>query len=146
MATPKQEAEGLMNELLPLAKRMLAEHGEFFPYGGFIQQDGSITHLGAELKGNEQPDSKSLINLLAARFRAGAAEGIYRATAIVFNVRITPPGESGKTDAIQVNLDQESGYSAQVLFPYTIASDGRLQLGRVFAQRGDNQIFPSFPS
>jgi hypothetical protein len=29
--TPKQEAEDLMNEMLPVAKRMLREHGEFFP-------------------------------------------------------------------------------------------------------------------
>lgn len=31
--TPKQDCEVLMNELVPFARSMLAEHGEFFPFG-----------------------------------------------------------------------------------------------------------------
>jgi len=106
-----------------------------------MSQDSSITQVGAELRKTERPDSQSLINLMIARFRAGAMEGVYKGVAIIFDVKIIPPGESEKTDAIQVNVDHESGYSAQVFYPYSIAADGTLRFGNVFAQRGNNQIF-----
>ncbi len=38
--TPKQEAEALMNEMMPVVQRMLREYGEFFPYGGYMKPSG----------------------------------------------------------------------------------------------------------
>ena len=47
MASPKSECEDLMNEALPLAERMLREHGEFYPYGLTIDATGKIAHAAA---------------------------------------------------------------------------------------------------
>jgi light-regulated signal transduction histidine kinase (bacteriophytochrome) len=138
--TPKQEAEELMNDLLPLAKRMLSEHGEFYPYGGYMDRIGKIVHVGAQLEGTNKPESRPLIEILRDDFRKLAALEKCKATAVIFDVRIMPPGAVEKSDAIQVCLDHLENYSAEVFFPYRI-SDGEVVYGAVFAQRGDGLIF-----
>lgn len=44
---PKAEAEKLMNSAMPLAIKMLKEHGEFYPYGATLTIDGRIIDHGA---------------------------------------------------------------------------------------------------
>jgi len=50
--TAKVLVEELMNSLLPVAHQMLAEHREFYPYGGYMDRDGRITHVGVKDGGN----------------------------------------------------------------------------------------------
>jgi len=138
--TTKAEVEELMNDLLPLAKKMLQEHGEFYPYGGYTELNGKITHVGAQIKGTDRPQSAPLIQLLRDSFKKGAKDGNYKATAIIFDVRIKTPGSIEKSDAIQVCLDHKSGYSAEVLFPYRI-DGGTVTYGKTFAQQGSGDIF-----
>ena len=45
----KQDSETLTNAILPLAERMLTEHGEFYPFGGYMKPDGAIVHVGAPI-------------------------------------------------------------------------------------------------
>ena len=140
MPTPKEDAEELMKSTLPFAKQMLKEHGEFYPYGGYMTPDGKITDAGGKIEGTDHPESQPIIDLLRKNFQAKARNGELKATSLIFDVRIKPPGEEEKTDAIQVCLDHRDGYSVEVLFPYKIAN-GELLFGKTFAQRGDNQIF-----
>jgi hypothetical protein len=136
----KQEVERLMNELVPFAKRMLAEHGEFFPFGGFMKPDGAIVHVGAEDKRTNEPDAGKLMVMLKTSFRNKARSGECRATGIVVNVRLVPPGGADKCNAIQVNLDHKEGYSAEVFYPYHL--DGpQVIYGPIFAQKNDSDIF-----
>jgi hypothetical protein len=65
--TPKQEAEGLMNELVPLAKTMLKEHGEFYLYGA-----------GLKAQGRDKPESKPLIEILRNNFKWATKEVFIR--------------------------------------------------------------------
>jgi len=141
MPTPKEETEMLMNDLLPLAKRMLTEEGELYPYGGILRPNGKIVHMGAKIEGTNHPDSKSLIELLTRNLKESAQTGAAKATAIVFDVRIVPPGKDETADAIQVSLDHADGYSAEVFFPYSVENKGELVLGRIFAQKGDGTMF-----
>jgi hypothetical protein len=140
MPTPKEEVEILMNHLLPFAKQMLAKYGEFYPYGGYIALDGKITHVGGQIEGTDHPKSQRIIDLLREKLEQNTGSGKLKATAVIFDVRIKPPGAEHKTDAIQVCLDHQSGYSAEVLFPYTI-TNGKLLFGKTFAQKGDGKIF-----
>jgi len=50
--TAKVLVEELINSLLPVAHQMLAEHREFYPYGGYVDRDGRITHVGVTDEGN----------------------------------------------------------------------------------------------
>ena len=82
-----------------------------------------------------------LIDLLTDAFRQSAAKGECIATAIVYDIRTIPPGESEKIDAICVSLDHKDGYSVNVAFPYTLRH-GELSLKPAFATKGDAKIFP----
>jgi hypothetical protein len=44
---PQEDVEKLRSEALPIAKRMLEDSGEFFPYGAYIKPGGEIVHVGA---------------------------------------------------------------------------------------------------
>ncbi len=136
---PKEEVEDLMNELIPFAQKMLAEHGEFFPFGGVITSKGEIIHVGVS-DGNEKPPSQKLIELMVEGFRAKAKTGEYRATAILFDVKVQIPESKEKTDAIQANLDHIDGYSVEVFLPYKIEKSG-VTYGEMFAQKGKSDIF-----
>ena len=139
MATPKEDCEKLMNSLLPFAEKMLREHGEFHPFGGAMKPDGDIVHHGA-YTGQELPKGQELVDLLTEAFRQSAAKEDYIATAIVYDMRTIPPGETEKTDAICVSLDHRNDYSVNVAFPYRL-EDNELSLKSPFAAKGDGKIF-----
>jgi hypothetical protein len=130
----------LLNTLLPFAQQMLTKHGEFFPFGARVAVDGSVVHCGAH-DGDEQPPSQRLIELLTQAFRQQASAGEIRAAGICFDVRITPPGQSQKTDAIQLALEHESGEVRDVFLPYRREVDGSLHYGELFAGERDAQFF-----
>ena len=69
--------------------------------------------------------------------------GTYRATAIIFDVRVVPPGSDQKTDAIQIDLDHISELSLTVFLPYKIKHKGEVVYGEMFAQAGEKKIFKS---
>src|SRR5215470_8582788 len=116
---PKADCESLLNAVLPFAQQMLDRHGEFYPYGGAMTTDGQITAVAA-YDGQEHPASADVIKFLKSAFVTGAREGSYRATALVYDVRVTLPSDGKKSDAIAVSLNHRSDYSVIVLFPYTI--------------------------
>jgi hypothetical protein len=139
--TPKDDATELLNMLLPFAEQMLRDHGEFFPYGGAMLPDGSMTMIGAS-DGTEQPKSKTLIDIMENKFREAARRGEYKATGIVYDVRTTPPGSVEKTDAIAVRLDHEQGYSVVVMIPYKLVPGSDIAKGAIFATKGEGSVFP----
>lgn len=139
MASPKSECQALMNDALPIAEKMLREHGEFYPYGLTLDEAAKGAVLGAS-DGTERPKSAPLIALLTAQFREGAKSGKYRATALVYDARVVDPSSGAKSDAIAVALDHRENYSVIVFVPYTLR-DGKYVPGKLFAQRGEDRIF-----
>ena len=140
MVDPKSDCEDVLNSVLPFAVEMLTQHREFFPFGGTMSADGQIVHTGG-WTGEEHPESTEVIELLEKGFRAGAVRGEYKATAIVYDIRTIPPGKQDKQDAIAVALDHRENYSAIVIFPYSFAPDGQLDIETPFAMKGDSKIF-----
>ncbi len=135
MASPKEECQAIVDAFLPLARKLLTEQGEFFPYGAAMKPDGEIVLVAAH-DGREQPPSKGLIALLKRSFANSARTGEYKATAIFYDVRV---GEDRK-DAVAVALDHREGYSVIAFFPYEIAN-GTLINGTATAQKGAGGIF-----
>jgi hypothetical protein len=138
--SPKQESETLMNEMLPVAKRMLREYGEFFPYGGYMKPNGEIVHVGAKDPATDRPKSKDLIDILQSSFREMVRCQQCKAVAIVYDVIVPLPQSNRKSDAIKVCLDHSGHYSAEVFFPYHILND-EVVFGEIFAQEGQHEYF-----
>jgi len=138
--TAKQEAEKLMNNLLPVAQSMLSECREFYPYGGYVELDGQIRHVGVKDPTTEYPQSEDMIIALEKLFLEKAYAHECKVTAIICDVRVKVPGTDRKSDAIQVRLDHVNGYSREVFFPYEIVKD-EVRYGETFAYDGKGTIF-----
>jgi hypothetical protein len=137
----KTECETLLNEAMPFAEKMLREHGEFYPYGYEMNATGDIK-LVAGYTGTDHPKSQTIIDLLVEGFKQDAAANKVKATALVYDMLVVPPGTSAKTDAIAVALDHRDNYSVTVIFPYTL-THGNLTVGAPFAQKGKSLVFPA---
>ena len=137
---PKQESEKLMNAILPFAKTMLKQYGEFYPYGGYMRLDGTIVDVGAEDSETDRPQSRDLIHVLRSDFRELARNRQCKAAAVVFDVAVKVPNSDRKSDAIQICVDHEDGYSVEVFFPYQIVNN-EVVYGSTFAQEGKREIF-----
>jgi len=126
------DLDALLNDLLPFAERMLAEHSEFYPFGGSITSDGQHISVGAK-GSSDQPKSRELIDIMTNEFRSQASEGKIRAAGICFDVRVIPPGQIDKTDAIQLALERKGGDAVDVFIPYAQLPDGAFTYGELFA-------------
>ena len=74
---------------------MLAEHGEFLPFGNALRPNGKIVDVGAS-DGTEHPRSQALIDLLIDGFRQAASQGDYIAIALLFDVKVSRPADGQK--------------------------------------------------
>jgi hypothetical protein len=138
------DLDALLNDLLPFAERMLVEHGEFYPFGGSITRDGEHISVAAKAS-SDRPKSQELIDIMTDSFRAQAAEGKIRAAGICFDVRVIPPGQVDKTDAIQVALEREGGDAVDVFVPYAQLSDSEFTYGELFACERTPTLFVQQP-
>jgi hypothetical protein len=138
--SPKQESETLLNALLPFAEKMLREHGEFYPFGGYMKPDGTIVEVGAADPDTDRPKSKDLIYVLRSSLQELAQRHECKAVGIVFDVTVTLPNSDHKSDAIQVCVEHVEDYSAEVFFPYQIV-ENEVVYGETFAQRGKAEVF-----
>lgn len=138
MQEGKEESQELMDAVLPLAEKLLSEHGEFFPYGGAMTPEGKIVSVAA-YDGDEHPRSSQVIDMIHMAFRTAARNNEYKATALVYDVRVQL-ADGEHSDALAIELDHESGYSIVVLLPYTL-ENGQLQYGEISAQEGEGNVF-----
>ncbi|TCT43651.1 hypothetical protein EDB29_101458 [Vibrio crassostreae] len=138
MGKGKEDAQHLFDSVLPFAEKMLAEYGEFYPYGAAMTLTGNVVDVSV-FEGNEYPPSSEIIDLLNSAFLKAAANREYRTTAVVYDVRITLP--SGQlSDAIAVNLDHISGYSIVVYLSYKKLNQA-IEYGELSVQEGRGAIF-----
>lgn len=140
MAESKRDCERLVNAVLPVAETMLRRHGEFYPFGGYMEPDGKIVHLGAQDGDTDRPKSKDLIFVLRDALQNLARANQCDATALVFDVSVALPGSNRKSEAIQVCVDHRDGYSAEVFFPYQVIGND-VVYGETFAQQGKSEVF-----
>jgi hypothetical protein len=133
-----------MGEMISFAKSMIDEHGEFLPFGGYVDSHGDITHVSVDMDGDDHPRAEEMIHELKLSLKTLADNKMCRCTAIVFDVRITLPGTNNQCDAIQVNVDHQEGLlSAEVFHPYVISEDSSVTYLDAFAQEGLHEVFGS---
>jgi hypothetical protein len=136
----KDDLEKLLAAAVPFAQQMLRTRGEFYPYGATMDVNGKVSSV-AGYTGNDHPESHEIIDLLKASYRRDANAGKILACALAYDVRVVPPGETDKTDAIEVDLDHRDGMTITMFYPYRIAGDKTVTFGAAFAQKGRGGIF-----
>lgn len=100
--------------------------------------------LVATYDGDEHPDSVDVIANLKDAFIEGARKSEYRATALVYDVRVKLPTTGDASDAVAVSLNHRDNYSVIGFFPYRI-SDGQVIFAESYAIDGDTDIFSTLP-
>ncbi len=130
----------LINALFPFAQQMLTGHGEFFPFGAFVNASGAVEQFSG-YTGDEHPKSQELIALMSAAARRMAAEGRCRAAGICVHVHTLLPGATEKTDAVLAALEDATG-ALNVYLPYRKRPDGSIEYGQVVAQYARPTVFP----
>ena len=138
MAHP--DLDELLNLLIPFAQQMLSKHGEFYPFGSAMSTDGKA-EAHAAYEGDDNPPSEKLIDLLTRGFQQQAAAGLIRAAAICYDVRIVPPGQTEKSDAICVSAEHQNGEAADVYIPYKKGWFGRISYGELFGVARKREFF-----
>ncbi|SUQ01992.1 Uncharacterised protein [Vibrio owensii] len=134
----KEDTQHLFDSVLPFAEKMLAEYGEFYPYGAAMTLTGEVVDVSV-FEGSKYRPSSEIIDLLNSAFLKAAKNRLYSTTVLVCDVRITLP--SGKvSDAIAVNLDHHSGYSIVVYLPYKKVSQA-IAYGELSVLAGHGAIF-----
>jgi hypothetical protein len=139
---PHPDLEELLSAVIPFAQQMLSEQGEFYPFGATVSSSGEVEAVGAAAE-DEQPESQKLIDLLVSGMREQAAAGQIRAGAVCLDVRVVPPGETAKSDAICTRLEHADGEAIETFLPYRKGLLGRYKYGELFAAAGDRTIFPA---
>jgi hypothetical protein len=130
----------LINTLFPFAQQMLGSHGEFFPFGAFINADGAVEQFSG-YTGSEHPKPQELIELMSDAARAMAAEGRCRAVGICVDVRAVIPGTTEKTDAALAALEDATG-ALNVYLPYRKRPDGSIEYASPVAEHAKPTVFP----
>ena len=130
----------LVNALIPFAQQMLAQRGEFVPFGAKMSAAGEVSAV-AGYTGSERAPSQEVIDLLAQGCREQARRGELRATGICFDVRIVLENQTEKTDAICARLEHQTGEAVDVFLPYRKGWFGRIVYGDVIASPGKVSIF-----
>jgi hypothetical protein len=136
----RPDLDALLNALLPFAQQMLKKHGEFFPFGASMTQDGAIT-LAGSYDGKEHPSPQEVIAWLVNTLKGQASAGQIKAAGICFDVRVVPPQQHEKVDAIQVSLEHISGEAIDVFLPYRKGFFDKITYGELFASSGTSRIF-----
>jgi hypothetical protein len=136
----REEGNKLLNALLPFAQRMLAKHGEFHPFGAFLNQKSEVTLL-AGYNGDEHPAPKDLIEMMYKTLSKEANQKGYLAVGICYDVLVTPPKEAKKTDAIQVAIEHSDGEAVNVYIPYRKNWLGKIGYGEIFASAAVPRVF-----
>lgn len=138
--TPKQECEVLLNAMLPFAEKMLVQHRQLLSFGGALTENGQIVFSGRPPRG-VHPASRDWTSILERGYQAGARAGRYRATSIVSDARVIPPGKSETTAAIAFRLDHRDGFSVVVYYPYALGDPGSLAIEAPFSIVGERTMF-----
>jgi len=129
-----------MMHLSARVSEMLRSHAEFLPVGSAMSPTGEVFDVSG-VTGSGPQTEVNVVAVLEDRFRQGANEGRYKATALVIHMRVEPQGESGTQEAIAYRWDHRDGYSRLLAFPYVYLPDGSLRMEQSFVIPGDGRIF-----
>ena len=138
--TAKIEVENLMIELFDFAKKMLKQYGEFHPFGGYLDANKQVVHIGVDMMISADSTGNDRLDLLVDTFKSTLKIHTAVAFGLVTNVTLQKDGGE-KQDAIKLFLEHQEGYCVEVFFEYTVLSNKTVEIIAKFAQAGEAVFF-----
>ncbi len=129
----QEDLDGLMDQSFPFAQRMLATHGEFFPYAVGLSRSGEVRMFAADPGESEHPPSTEVLQGLVDGLRS--ERNALRAVAVTSDVRVAD------SDAIRVELEHRDGIAISVLLRYRDANGDGIEYGALTAGPGEPHVW-----
>lgn len=147
MEPTPQQLHGMYTCCVDFAKQMLADAGDFYPFGATLSPEGQMARAGAH-NGDDHPPPLQLYDILAGAFAEGGKSGKFSAVALAANVNIPAQYSPSSPDGIRVHLEC-AGNARFIYVPYTLEKTGffkrkkKLVLGEPFAVAMVPTFFPA---
>ncbi|MFI3246628.1 MAG: hypothetical protein R3Y10_09120 [Ferrimonas sp.] len=143
----QEQAQQLLNTLMPLVDKLLREEGEFMPFAAAMTPAGDFVSVGVPIDEEEANPSEAMLADLQLVLREAAQQGEYQATAAVYDTGIVldDKPESVPQDAIGIHLEHQQGFAMMVFVPYTLVKQ-QVQYGEMMAQPMDAIVFQTTPN
>ena len=136
-----EDIDLLLREELAMVRNLLDRNGRFYPTASWIDRDGELAFVGGQ-PGGMFTRATEILDMLYGALQQKAAEGAIRACAVAVDVRVVPPGETKKTDAILVTIEHAEADPLDVVLPYSKKSFGRgIEYGEQFSEPGEPKFF-----
>jgi len=136
----QDDLNALLNGAVDVATDLLAANSEFVPFALATQaSDGEIFHLEPD-EDDADLDPEQVAAALAGGLRDAAAQGRWRATAIVADVTLEDDEGEAVTAAIHVSLEHAEDEPVTAVVPYEIDGD-QVELGELMAEPGESVVF-----
>lgn len=134
--------EALLNRVLPLALEQIGEHGEFYPFGGYLAADGSHQVVIGESQ-EEFPEPEDVIEDVLKKLRQAVKDDdSIQAAVILMNVEVDDPaGGEKQVDAAALEMEHRSGWADTTFVPYSVGEDGKVVDGELWSCDGEAKIF-----
>ena len=136
----QDDVQLLVDTSLAVARKTLAQEGDFHPFAFFMNPEGGLQRLTPK-KDIAQPEPDALLQILEQAFRERAAAGQCRAIAVVADVVIAVPG-GGKSDALQIGIEHRSGWCRNLFYPFRRSDDGAIQFDAEITAHREGVVFP----
>lgn len=134
------DLDALLEAVLPFARQMIEEHGNFYLFAASMQQDFTIAMV-ATPDGREHPAANAVLDMLEGALREQARAGKIRAAAVCSNVSITQEDTGGVVDAIRVSLEHEDREAVDIILPYERLPNDDYSFGDLGAGHLDPYLF-----
>ena len=123
------DLEQLISNSLDMAEGLLKElEGEFYPFGGYIDNKGAYKNVGL-YEGDDFPLSETIIDQLKKYFEREIESGIIRAYAIAFDCLAKKDETSEKTDTIVIQYYSIiNGQRATYYYPYKVNNNNAVDI------------------
>ncbi|MGC2640026.1 MAG: hypothetical protein WA294_22805 [Acidobacteriaceae bacterium] len=146
-ARNRHTANQLLNAAMTYARLVLRRYGDLGPFGFSMGREGQIARETIEIPRLPR-DPQRLWKLLLEHMIDRARRGAIVAAAMGANVTLAEPSAEGYADAVDVIIEEKSGYAIQVTIPYRIYGGQlrnllprRIALGKVVVEDAVSRVF-----
>lgn len=140
-------ANQLLNAAMNYGRLILCKYGQTAPFGFAMDREGEVGRQTLEIP-RLPSDPNRLWKLLSEHMAERVRRGQVQALVMAANVSLSEPSAEGYSDAMLLDIEEESGYAVEVTIPYRIYGGQlrnllprRMALGKMMVEESECRFF-----
>ena len=130
----------ILDHSLSMACDLLEKEGCFYPFSFVMDPQGEMMRSGELTEEEKASDPEKLISQIEAMLSSGCRQGLYKAVAVVTDVKVERFKSEGFVRSVEVRIEHEDGSGFDCYLPYR-RSEGKVQYGSLFHTSFDSDKF-----